>query len=115
MCRGLKKDIQERDETIGEKEKRIYDLKRKNQVSLWILEHYNLKYGDIIGMCVAPIENSLHINMIPVLTMHPNHYKHVIRCEMCASIDEYIDLHLPQLSFLFLSIGIGKVQVCVGF
>ncbi|KAG0554261.1 hypothetical protein KC19_12G077500 [Ceratodon purpureus] len=28
---GLRKDIQERDETITEKEKRIYDLKRKNQ------------------------------------------------------------------------------------
>jgi len=27
----LRKDIEERDETIGEKEKRIYDLKRKNQ------------------------------------------------------------------------------------
>ncbi|KAL2630593.1 hypothetical protein R1flu_015279 [Riccia fluitans] len=27
---GLKKDIQERDDTIGEKEKRIYDMKRKN-------------------------------------------------------------------------------------
>ncbi|CAK9865196.1 unnamed protein product [Sphagnum jensenii] len=28
---GLKKDIQERDDTIGEKEKRIFELKRKNQ------------------------------------------------------------------------------------
>ncbi|KAL3688584.1 hypothetical protein R1sor_014893 [Riccia sorocarpa] len=27
---GLKKDIHERDDTIGEKEKRIYDMKRKN-------------------------------------------------------------------------------------
>ena len=29
---GLKKEILERDETIGDKEKRIYDLKKKNQV-----------------------------------------------------------------------------------
>jgi len=28
---GLKKEIKERDETIGDKEKRIYDLKKKNQ------------------------------------------------------------------------------------
>ena len=28
---GLKKEIRERDETIGDKEKRIYDLKKKNQ------------------------------------------------------------------------------------
>lgn len=28
----MKKEIGERDETIGDKEKRIYDLKKKNQV-----------------------------------------------------------------------------------
>ena len=37
--RSLKKDVSERDETIGEKEKRIFELKRKTQVrnnKLWI-------------------------------------------------------------------------------
>ena len=31
---SLKREIRERDETIGDKERRIYDLKKKNQVSL---------------------------------------------------------------------------------
>jgi len=29
---SLKREIRERDETIGDKERRIYDLKKKNQV-----------------------------------------------------------------------------------
>ncbi|OAE23436.1 hypothetical protein AXG93_961s1350 [Marchantia polymorpha subsp. ruderalis] len=33
---GLKKDVQERDDTIGEKEKRIYDMKRKNLVDNYV-------------------------------------------------------------------------------
>lgn len=28
---GLKREVNEQDETIGEKERRIYDLKKKNQ------------------------------------------------------------------------------------
>jgi predicted RNase H-like nuclease (RuvC/YqgF family) len=28
---GLKREIRERDETIGDKERRIYELKKKNQ------------------------------------------------------------------------------------
>ncbi len=31
---SLKREIRERDETIGDKERRIYDLKKKNQVGL---------------------------------------------------------------------------------
>ena len=34
---GLKKEIKERDDTIGDKEKRIYDLKKKNQGVITIL------------------------------------------------------------------------------
>jgi hypothetical protein len=29
---GLKREIRERDDTIGDKERRIYELKKKNQV-----------------------------------------------------------------------------------
>ncbi len=32
---GLKREIKERDDTIGDKERRIYELKKKNQV--WCL------------------------------------------------------------------------------
>lgn len=31
---SLKREIRERDETIGDKERRIYDLKKKNQVCI---------------------------------------------------------------------------------
>lgn len=31
---GLKREIRERDDTIGDKERRIYELKKKNQVGL---------------------------------------------------------------------------------
>jgi hypothetical protein len=45
--RGLRKDIQERDETITEKEKRIYDLKRKNQVKYFVLIQYKNVHFEI--------------------------------------------------------------------
>jgi hypothetical protein len=47
-----KKEIKTRDVSIGEKEKRIYELKKKNQVRLH--SHFAAEYKRATRACVSP-------------------------------------------------------------